>query len=489
MAERVEWQQSVVGREDLCRHVGRGKGESYMEQYWLSCNANIPQLVLLKTLVLWALHSSDAVNAAIKGAYKQSRRDDDRNQPKAIQPWFSDTWRRKYYLIEGQEDTQFRIYRENDGKTSKTNQWFSVAGGIEEVKSLAEKLQQEMPGNQARIIADKINMAVPRWEAGEEKRRRKEYRQARKAAFARPEPGFSLYEGRTRGKRMRYTYDDDIDFVDDSDGLSLRNRSGASTPFDEPRPMVTASGRHVKSRLGGMYGESMLTDQRKEHERLQAPNEDDEIENSHPPNGRAVRARTGNEGRRVTATRGRYADGLESESESDAQEPSGDEWSGNEDEPDEDEDDAISEDGRESDDELMDDAAARADEDDENTQESLVVQLRYRKKPFEQTPDAHGLPTPRETTPPQAFNSLNENAAPIVSTLAAPADLNLKQADSSIITPSSTKSATSIEEPESREAESNLEAKILLPILAAPDRLASDHDITSQTGLRNVDVQ
>lgn len=125
------------------------------------------QLTLLKTLVLWCLNSSDAIQAMIKEAYKQTRRDDDKNQPKSVQPWFSDSYRRKYYLIEGQEDTYFRVYRENDGKTRKTNTWFSVAGSIEEVNALAEKFEQEGT-NVAKVNREKIRGAVQRFEIGEE---------------------------------------------------------------------------------------------------------------------------------------------------------------------------------------------------------------------------------------------------------------------------------------------------------------------------------
>lgn len=308
----------------------------------------------------------------IKQAYKQQRRDDERNQPKAIQSWFSDSWRRKYYLIEGQEDTHFRIYRENDGKTPKTNVWFSVAGTIDEAKSLADKFETEMPGNQGKICADKVRMAVPRWEAGEEKRRRKDYRLARKAAFQRPEPGFSLYEGRTRGKRMRYNYDD---VGEDYDGESSIPGSGRSTPFDDGRPVITASGRQVKSRLGGMYGETMLTDQRREAERDQTGDSED-TDGLAGTHGRPIRSSVPT--KRAAAARGRYAEGLESESESEADqeaEPSGDEWSGNEEEPDE-ESEPDAEDTQESDDDLM-----AADED--TTQESLVVKLAYRRPPMQ----------------------------------------------------------------------------------------------------------
>lgn len=124
-------------------------------------------MVLLKTLVLWALNTSEAVQNLIKTAYKQTRRDDDKNQPKSVQPWFSDSYRRKYYLIEGLEDTHFRVYRENDGKTSKTNTWFSIAGSIEEVTALADKFEGEGT-TLGRVNGGRIRAAIPRFEAGDE---------------------------------------------------------------------------------------------------------------------------------------------------------------------------------------------------------------------------------------------------------------------------------------------------------------------------------
>jgi len=75
-----------------------------------------------------------------------------------------------------------------------------------------------------------------------------------------------MYEGRTRGKRMRYTYDDAEDEDDDdnenfSDATSARRsarQSGRSTPADVG-PQYTASGRQVKPRQGGEYGASLLS--------------------------------------------------------------------------------------------------------------------------------------------------------------------------------------------------------------------------------------
>jgi len=327
------------------------------------------------------------VQRLIKESYKQTRRDDDKNQPRSVQPWFSDQWRRKYWLIEGLDDSYFRIYRENDGKTAKTNTWFSVAGSIQDVAALADKFAEEHTQN-SKLNGDKLRAAIPRFEAGEEKRRRREYRLARKAAFTRPEPGFSLYEGRTRGKRMRYTYSDE---EDGSDGLSSRQSTRISTPL-EAGPTVTASGRQVKSRLGGMYGESMLVDQRKEMERAAGEGHVTETSEDMPASAPTRAIRTSRSGRPVQAAGNQYTN--RTESESDEGQSSGKEWSGDEDEPDESEPDFDAEDEGDDDDEAMSDGGLEPDElgEDDNTQESLVVQLRYRKGKEPEPPPTQPLP-------------------------------------------------------------------------------------------------
>lgn len=184
------------------------------------------------------------------------------------------------------DDTNFRVYREGSRYT-KNAHWYSVAGDIEELKALAKKLEDVDGTQAARRLAGKITNAVPTFEASEEvrlhqptqpadarqcandlkqKRRKREYRQFRRAAFTRPEPGFSLYEGRTRGKRMRYTYDEDDNDGDDgttfdSDATSTRRstrQSGRNTPAESAGPTFTASGRQIHKPKTGEYGESLL---------------------------------------------------------------------------------------------------------------------------------------------------------------------------------------------------------------------------------------
>ncbi|KAF3482428.1 uncharacterized protein GIQ15_05187 [Arthroderma uncinatum] len=216
------------------------------------------RIQLLTTLTLWALSSSESVQAKLKDSYKQSRHDGDRNQPLSVQPWGTDTLKRRYWLIEGQDDTHFRLYRESN-PALKTNTWWSVAGTIPELRTVAESLATEK-SRASKELSQKILNSIPRFENSEEKRKRRDYRLARKAAFARPEPGFSLYEGRTRGKRIKYTFSDDDDFSSEAfpSRKSTRNQSRASSPPDNAGPTFTASGRQVRSRVGGMYGQTVL---------------------------------------------------------------------------------------------------------------------------------------------------------------------------------------------------------------------------------------
>jgi len=131
-----------------------------------------------------------------------------------------------------------------------------------------------------------------------------------------------------------------------------------------------------------MYGESMLIDQRKELERTTGEGHFTETSEDMPttaPTGRGPRLSRA--GRPVRPARERFNDGAASDS--DEVQSSGKEWSGNEDEPDESEPEFDGEDEEEDDDDddQMSEEGLDGDDigDDDNTQESLVVQLRYRK--------------------------------------------------------------------------------------------------------------
>lgn len=122
--------------------------------------------MLLKSLALWCLSSSEAVQVKIKESYKQNRQDDDFNQPLAVQPWGRDGQKRKYWLIEGMDDTHFRLYREGNTALKKVT-WWSVAGNIPELHAVAEKLEGEK-SNYSKKLGEKIRKAIPRFESSEE---------------------------------------------------------------------------------------------------------------------------------------------------------------------------------------------------------------------------------------------------------------------------------------------------------------------------------
>ncbi|KAK0847150.1 hypothetical protein LTR03_006496 [Friedmanniomyces endolithicus] len=219
----------------------------------------VERLNLLRTLIHWSFTSSEAVSAIIKDKYKQVRHTDDENQPLSVQPWGIDGDKRRYFLVQGLDDTHFKVYREGSRYT-KNAHWYSMAGNIPELQALAQKLD-EVDGTQAaRRLAMKMLAAVPTFEASETKRLRREQRQIKRAAFTRPEPGFSMYEGRTRGKRTRYNYDDDDDGAFDSDATSARRSARPSTratPLSDG-PTYTLSGRQSRQPRSGLYGESLL---------------------------------------------------------------------------------------------------------------------------------------------------------------------------------------------------------------------------------------
>ncbi|KAF2861924.1 hypothetical protein K470DRAFT_25920 [Piedraia hortae CBS 480.64] len=286
------------------------------------------RLHLLRTLIIWSLSASQAVQAVVKAKYKQARHNSDENQPLSVQPWGSDSHKRRYFLVQGLDDTFFRIYREADRYSGKA-QWYSVAGNIDEMKALATKLEHEDGGQQARTLANRMNSAVPTFEASDERIKKREYRQLRKAAFSRPEPGVSIYEGRTRGKRMRYTFDD-IDQVSDV-GTRRSNRVGStrSTPTDPGTTYITGSGRASRQPRRGEYGEGLVGLDSDHAEFLELPatmeEEFDAVHHKHATrSGGRVPANSNPRKRKIV------------EDETSDEEAPDDEWNSQQSEPDED---------------------------------------------------------------------------------------------------------------------------------------------------------
>lgn len=90
----------------------------------------------------------------------------DTNIPLSVQPWGRDGEKRRYWLIEGQNDTHFRVYREGNAHTIKAT-WWSVAGSIDELKVLAKVLDEDDGHREAKTLSERMNNAVPRFEASE----------------------------------------------------------------------------------------------------------------------------------------------------------------------------------------------------------------------------------------------------------------------------------------------------------------------------------
>jgi hypothetical protein len=116
---------------------------------------------------MWSLSSSEEISTKIRDSYKQTRHAEDENQPLSVQPWGRDCDKRRYFLIEGQDDTYFRVYRENHRYT-RNAQWYNMAGNIDEIRVLAEKLEKEDGSQAARTLSVRMTQAITRFEAGEE---------------------------------------------------------------------------------------------------------------------------------------------------------------------------------------------------------------------------------------------------------------------------------------------------------------------------------
>ena len=185
---------------------------------------------------------------------------------------------------------------------------------------------------------------------------------------------------------MKYTFSDEEEGGSDAPSTRRSNRySGASTPAEAAGPVFTASGRQVRSRHGGAYGETMLDSHQDNQGPSAAKAYDDQGEADGV--GAATRGRTrgtsrNGVGRSVKS--GNHTNGLEAldamEDESDAT-SSGEEWDGGNDEDDDEVDEHLGEEESHEDTDLSDDN--NSDELEENgtdCQGSLIVSLRYKPK-------------------------------------------------------------------------------------------------------------
>ena len=198
---------------------------------------------------------------------------------------------------------------------------------------------------------------------------------ARKAQFTKPEPGFSLYEGRTRGKKIRYTYSSDEGSGSETTSARRSERqSGISTPAEEG-PTFTASGRQVRSRLGGAYGESMLSGRHSDRITPGPGAAEQSAGVDQMEEGRARRSGLRQEINGFGAG-GDHIPGYNSVDEMDDEEDAAS--SGGDDYAADDNVEVDLDDDNEADGEVSDEIDL---DDDEQQDRSLVVQLRYQKSP------------------------------------------------------------------------------------------------------------
>ena len=218
-----------------------------------------------------------------------------------------------------------------------------------------------------------------------------------------------MYEGRTRGKKIRYTFSSDED--EESDAATTNRRStrhsGISTPAEPEGPTFTASGRQVKSRHGGAYGETILSG----HGAAGASDGTETLANGEGPEQAIGRSRRSALRQELSARGGGGGDHIEGynsideiEDEEDAASSGAEEYAGDDDDPDVD----MKDDEAEGDDDDMsdDDVIVNDSYGPVSPDPTLVVQLRYQKKAPEQSAPPPKSPAAPSIAEPHAEPSL-----------------------------------------------------------------------------------
>lgn len=170
---------------------------------------------------------------------------------------------------------------------------------------------------------------------------------------------------------MKYTFSDDEDETSDANSVRRSARqSGRDTPAGPAGPTVTASGRHVRSRGLGLYGESLLSGQATGDETPATGDyvRSDASEEPHPAHGRATRAAA--KADHTLPRKRKHIETYNSVDEMDDEDEassSGGEWEGG---------DEVDVDHMDQDDE--DEEMSESDS-DMDVDKSLVVKLKYKK--------------------------------------------------------------------------------------------------------------
>lgn len=197
-----------------------------------------------------------------------------------------------------------------------------------------------------------------------------------------------MYEGRTRGKRVKYTYSDDEDnFYSDSTNRRSARNTGVHTPA-ESGPVTTASGRQIRAPVRMTTGGDDSTAVSVQEDYSEADHE-----GSVGPTGRPRRSAAANaaNGWEETNGGGRGRRGSLNSDDAASETGFGDD--------EEDADLHVPEQSEEDDEDEFDEDEAMVDDDIEESPKSLVVKLgitppklRTALSPIESVPNA--LPTP-----------------------------------------------------------------------------------------------
>ncbi|KAK7207890.1 hypothetical protein BZA70DRAFT_29059 [Myxozyma melibiosi] len=202
------------------------------------------RLEVLVALVHWSLTASEAVRQVLVQGYSQQRTDDDSASPLAVLPIGLDSERKRYYLIEGENDTRFRLFCETNPRQRLVN-WTPVASTFAEFKEFVDKLSETDTSRNAKALVESLTEELPRLEASELKRRKRDQRMLKRQYDEMQAADTGLYSGRTRGKKVNYTNDGGVvgeeeeedEYGDEEEEEEVERKASATKVY------TTASGR------------------------------------------------------------------------------------------------------------------------------------------------------------------------------------------------------------------------------------------------------
>ena len=221
---------------------------------------------------------------------------------------------------------------------------------------------------------------------------------------------------------MKYTFSDEEEIGSDAPSTRRSNRhSGISTPAEAAGPTFTASGRQVRSRHGGAYGETILSGQQdgqgssaKTYDGQGETDEEGAI-TGHRTRGKLLRNGVGQSLRSRNCINNYNAvDAMDDESDATS---SGGEWEGGDDDDDAEEQGPVED--SDEDTAMSDNSSDIHEENDTDRHGSLIVSLRYQQKKGQQSDTTAEAGTTSETPvnqprSPQLSNGRHKEPAEVI---------------------------------------------------------------------------